>query len=57
MAVVHVGWATLDRRVKEFSASDNAKMTIEEFQAASRAADELNAELLAQLVRCFPHPL
>jgi hypothetical protein len=51
MGVVHVGWATLDKRVREFSANAAAGLTLKEFEAAAAAAEEEQEALLAELVR------
>jgi hypothetical protein len=50
MGVVHVGWATLDKRVREFSANAAAGLTLKEFEAAAAAAEEEQEALLVQLV-------
>lgn len=51
MGVVHVGWATLDKRVREFSAVAAARLTLKEFEAAAAAAEQEQEALLADLVR------
>lgn len=51
MSVVHVGWATLDRRVREFSAVQAAALTLREFETAARAAEEEQEQMLEIMVR------
>lgn len=50
MGVVHVGWSTLDRRVREFAASGASALTPKEFEAVAAAAEEQTAALLAHVV-------
>jgi hypothetical protein len=50
MGVVHVGWSTLDRRVREFAASGASALTPKEFEAVAAAAEEQMAALLAHVV-------
>lgn len=50
MGVVHVGWATLDKRVREFSANAAAGLTVKEFEAAAETAEKEQEALLAALV-------
>lgn len=48
---VHVGWSTLDERVREFRATAVSALTAGEFEEVARTADADEARLLAQLVR------
>lgn len=50
MSVVHVGWVTLDKRVREFSANQAASLTIKEFEAAAKAAEDEQEQLLELMV-------
>jgi len=50
MGVVHVGWATLDRRVREFTKNAASGLTITEFEQASEQHEQDTSQLLAQLV-------
>lgn len=50
MGVVHVGWTTLDKRVREFSSSAASALTPREFEAVAQAAEEQTALLLAHVV-------
>jgi hypothetical protein len=54
MGVVHIGWGTLDKRVREFAATPSAGLTPREFEAVAAAAEEQAAALLAHLVRTAP---
>jgi hypothetical protein len=51
MGVVHVGWSTLDKRVREFSSTAASALTPKEFEAVAEAAEEQTAQLLAHVVR------
>jgi hypothetical protein len=50
MGVVHVGWSTLDKRVREFSSSAASALTPKEFETVAAAAEEQTAQLLAHVV-------
>jgi hypothetical protein len=50
MGVVHVGWSTLDKRVREFSSTAASALTPKEFEAVAEAAEEQTAQLLAHVV-------
>jgi hypothetical protein len=51
MGVVHVGWSTLDKRVREFSSAAASALTPKEFEAVAAATEEQTAQLLAHVVR------
>jgi hypothetical protein len=50
MGVVHVGWSTLDKRVREFSSAAASALTPKEFEAVAAATEEQTAQLLAHVV-------
>lgn len=51
MRVVHVGWSTLDERVREFRNTPVSAMTAAEFEAAAAAAVEDERQLMLEMVR------
>ena len=51
MRVVHVGWSTLDERVREFRNTPVSAMTAAEFEAAAAAAVEDERRLMARMGR------
>jgi hypothetical protein len=40
MAVVHIGWNTLDKRVREFTSTTASTLTIDEFEEQAKAHEE-----------------
>ena len=58
MRVVHVGWSTLDERVREFRSTAVSALTAAEFEETAKQAAADEERLLLQLVRfcvCFLH--
>jgi len=53
MQVVHVGWSTLDERVREFRSTAVSALTAGEFEEVAATADEDEQRLLQHVVRWF----
>lgn len=50
MRIVHVGWSTLDERVREFRSTAASALTAAEFEEAARSADADDQRLLHDMV-------